>query len=260
MIDLAQIPVITQKASLLNGFCFTTDVDWASDVAIEYLVKFFEQKNIPLTMFVTHYSPFIQEKIKANSSNLEVGIHPNFIQPSTQGANIEEIINYCHKIHPQAKALRCHRWFSSNDIYDKLLDIGIKYESNTCTAFNLVKPFINRAGLISFPTFFEDGAYLYHKLNLSFASTKNLYQASGLYVINLHPMHFVVNTPYFQYMRDIKDSMNPHDWNNLSQENIFKFSYTGLGIRNYIEELVNYVLQRNIPTYTLNQVYELIVR
>lgn len=253
MFDISRNKQILKRASQINGFCFTSDVDWASDYPIKLLVEYFNANDIPLTIFMTHNSAYLESE-KGNPK-LEFGIHPNFIQPSTQGANIDEIVAYCHRVNPDARAVRCHRWFSSNDIYENFLNIGIKYESNICTGFNLVNPFINRAGMVSFPTFFEDGAYLYHKLDLNFKNTRGMFAEKGLYVINMHPMHFAVNTPYFKYMRDIKDSMPPDNWNNLTKDTITAMKYDGLGIRSYIEELVKYILVNNIPTYTLGEVY-----
>ncbi len=253
MLDISRNKQILRRAKQINGFCFTSDVDWASDYAVNLLVEYFKANDIPLTIFMTHSSIYLEEEKR--NSKLEFGIHPNFIQPSTQGKNIDEIVDYCHRVNPNAKAVRCHRWFSSNDIYENLQKIGIKYESNICTGFNLVSPFINRAGMVSFPTFFEDGAYLYHKLDLNFKNTEEMFAEKGLYVINMHPMHFAVNTPYFKYMRDIKDSMPAKDWNNLTKDKIVAMKYTGLGIRSYIEDLVQYIQVHNIPTYTLGEVY-----
>ena len=44
-------------------FCFTSDIDWAPEWAIKYMLDFFEKKNIPLTLFITHDSPIIKKKI-----------------------------------------------------------------------------------------------------------------------------------------------------------------------------------------------------
>lgn len=257
MYNLAETTILRQRISNLNGFCFTIDIDWASEFAIKNILDFFEENNIPLTVFSTHKSHYLEEKL--STTCLDVGLHPNFIFPSTQGNTIDTVIDYCHQLYPYAESFRCHRWYSSNDIYDKLSRCGLKYESNICTAFNLLPPFIHRSGLISFPTFFEDGAYLYHQLDLDFKNTEYLFSSPGLRVIDLHPMHFAVNTPYFKYMRDIKDRLQPSDWNNLDADNIKKLRFDGLGIKDYIQNLVEYIHTNKLPVFSLKEIYRNII-
>lgn len=253
MYNLNERKLIKERISKLNAICFTIDIDWAPEYAIENIITFFMENHIPLTVFSTHKSPYLESIAK--TSKIDIGIHPNFIFPSTQGSNQDAIISFCQKIHPNAESFRCHRWYSNNDIYDKLYSLGFKYESNVCTAFDLLPPFIHRSGLISFPTFFEDGAYLYHQLDLNFENTKFLFDSRGLRIIDLHPMHFAINTPNFKYMRNIKDSLTPNEWNNLNCDNIKKLLYRGLGITDYIKHLVEFIHIKRIPVASLRELY-----
>lgn len=88
------------------------------------------------------------EIINKNRRNIDIGIHPNFIAPSSQGNSIEEVIDYCVNLAPDTKVFRAHRWFSSNDIYDYLSKKGFVYESNLCTDMEIIDSFIHRSGMI----------------------------------------------------------------------------------------------------------------
>lgn len=221
-----------------NILCFTMDIDWASEYAIEYAVSYFLKLEIPLTIFSTHKS----EYLKRISSHplIDIQIHPNFILPSSQGMNEDEIINFCMGLVQNPLVFRAHRWYASNDIYEKLFAQGIRYESNLCTLFDNVEPYIHRSGMISFPVFMEDGAIIQRGFSLKFKDTQKLFEQTGIKVINLHPMHFVLNTPYFKYTRGIKDMLSPKEWNELGLEQIVKYQYCGEGIADYIKNLCDY--------------------
>ncbi len=47
-----------------------------------------------------------------------------------------------------------------------------------------------------FPGFFEDGAYIMHSDKIDFNMVKQKFMQNGLKVVNIHPMHFALNTPY----------------------------------------------------------------
>jgi len=232
-------------------YCFTIDLDWASECAIEKTVSFFMARGIVPTVFVTHDSEIVKEYCKKD----DIGIHPNFIQPSSHGNNIDEIIDYCLKLVPDTCFFRCHRWFSSNDIYDRLCEKGFKYESNICTNMDVVSPFEQRSGMISFPTFFEDGAYVFHGYDLNFNSVKDKFKRNGLKIINIHPMHFALNTPYFQYTRDIKDSVSRREWNTMDEDILKKLENKNRGLRDFISELTDFSIKNADKIVTLKEAY-----
>lgn len=236
-----------------SALCFTMDIDWASESAIRYAVSYFLEAGIPLTVFCTHKSAYLNELI--GNGQIDAGIHPNFVQPSSQGETEDEIIRFCLNVVPETKVFRCHRWYAVNDIYEKLYAQGFRYESNICTLLDPVRPFLHRSGMISFPVFFEDGAYLYHKLSLHFEEVQARFTVPGLKVVNVHPMHFALNTPYFSYMREIKDHVSREDWNRMSETELQALRFQGRGIADFTRELVNHaVLQKQVVS--LKDAYE----
>ncbi|WP_352420553.1 hypothetical protein [Proteiniborus sp.] len=240
-------------------FSFTIDVDWASEDAIKFCYRLFEKYQIPVTFFLTHSSKFLTEKIE--KGKIGAGIHPNFIKGSNHGNSIEEVINYSMKLLPKVECFRCHRYYDVNDVTEAFYNLGIRYDSNLCTFLDKVNPFVHRSGIIRFPVYFEDGAYLLHKQNLLFNEVKTeLFSSSGLMVINVHPMHLVMNTPNFQYSRTVKDSLSRQKWNSLNYNDFYGLNFKGLGIRDYIINLLDFVKENQFKTYTLHELYKRVGR
>lgn len=236
-----------------NIICFTSDLDWAPEVAIRMTLDYFKKNEIKPSVFITHKSKVIEER----KGELDLGIHPNFIQPSSQGKDRMEVIDYCQQLLPDAVFFRSHRWYADNDIYDELYKRGFRYESNLCTNMDVIPPFIHRSGMISFPVFFEDGAYIFHDGKLEYSCIKDKICKPGLKIINIHPMHFALNTPYFKYTREIKDRLSREEWNGMSEITLSKLSYEGNGIRNLIIDLIADVKDKDIRVMTLSEIYEL---
>ena len=106
-----------------NIVCFTSDLDWASDYATKKAFEYFDENNIPLTTFVTNPNKAVDEYAKAGK--IKLGIHPNFMPDSSQGASYDEVIKYCFDLVPGATYFRAHRYYDVNDIMDKLTKEGI---------------------------------------------------------------------------------------------------------------------------------------
>lgn len=237
--------------------CLTFDVDWASEEALKYTYNFIEQYSYRPTFFLTHRSDFLIDLIENNY--IDSGIHPNFLENSSQGSNYNEIIDYCTALLPKARCFRCHRYFDVNDITEVFVKKGFKYDSNLCTFLERVDPFIHRSGLIRFPIFFEDGAYLFHKGNLNFKEVgKELFYKPGLMILNIHPMHMALNSPDFQYARKVKDSLTWEEWNKIDYRSLEKISYKGYGIRDFVSEILEFIKKKNIKTFSLDELYEIV--
>lgn len=247
--------IIKDKFKEHNYICFTCDLDWAPEIAIKEILDFFLKNDIKPSVFMTHESKVVNKY----KEKIDLGIHPNFIQPSSQGSTIEEVIDYCINLVPNTNVFRAHRWYASNDIYDLLIEKNFKYESNLCTDMDIVDPFVHRSGMISFPVFFEDGAYIMNSKKIDFLKVQDRFDSLGLKVVNLHPMHYALNTPYFKYTRQIKDKLSREEWNSMNLDTLNELRYQGHGIRNFIDELVQYIKKNNAKIITLEQAYNLAV-
>jgi aminoglycoside N3'-acetyltransferase len=210
-----------------NIVVFTCDTDWASDWAIRQALAFAGEYAAPLTVFMTNPSEALSAAI--SDGEVQGGLHPNFMPDSSQGGNREAVMDYCFALCPKAECYRSHRYYDVNDVTDEMAARGIKYDSNVCTLLDEVFPFMHRSGAVRFPVFFEDGAYLWHNFELDISATEDGLFSPGIKVINFHPMHLCLNTPYFRYTRDIKDKLTRDEWNNLDGDALRKLSFQSRG-------------------------------
>lgn len=236
-------------------FCFSSDIDWASEEVIKFSHDILLADNLYMTYFNTHPSHFMAELCAAGRAR--VLIHPNFLPDSSQGSSFQDVIEYCIALAPQADGFRSHRYFEVNDIMDEFAQRQFKFVSNHCTRCETnLRPLMHRSGMVSIPIFLEDGGYLLMDTTLDFNALKPLLEAPGLKVINFHPAHMAFNTPNFAYTRKIKDSVSRESWNNLSASEIQRLEYNGFGVRNTIQSITEFVYQRNYPVYSMHDIYE----
>ena len=121
-------------------------------------------------------------------------------------------------------------------------------------------PFLHRFRLISLPIFWEDGAHLYHYPEFDYDSFFKRLSRPGLKVINMHPMHLMLNTPYFQYTRDIKDRLSRAEWNHLDEEQIRKIAWTGEGIASFSRRMMEDTKKAGFRTAYMEDVYDWIMK
>jgi hypothetical protein len=110
----------------------TFDIDWCSDKVLSFLLDILEKYNVRATIFVTH-DTYLLDRIRENN-NIELGIHPNFNfllnGDFRLGKNVEEIIEYCLKLVPDAISVRSHSMTQSSTILSNFAQYGLKYDCN----------------------------------------------------------------------------------------------------------------------------------
>lgn len=232
----------------MTQFSITIDIDWASEIAIEETLEFFQEQKIKTTIFSTHDSPYISENLNC----LEVGLHPYFSPESSHGKTIKETVDYVMRLPHNLKAFRSHRFGICNSSYAAMQKIGMLISSNVCTDCEIIRPFKNRFGMLEVPIFLEDGGYLYNKHRLSISEQlKQKINIDIPKIILIHPMHFVLNSPSFQFMLSIKKSFDRNQWNNMTKKCISSLRNKKHGIRDFLVELLNY----SHETISLGQLY-----
>ena len=112
------------------SICITFDVDWATEEALEYVIKKLEKNDINATFFATHDSKLLKS---VNKSQFEVGIHPNF---NNSNCDFSSPIQNLIKIYPNAIGGRSHSLFCSSNILQIYEEVGLKYESNIFLPFH----------------------------------------------------------------------------------------------------------------------------
>ena len=239
-------------------FCITTDIDWASEDVLKLFFERIEEYEFDLDIFTTHNSKVIDERTQ--SSKYTLYPHPNFCENSSHGSNKQEVIDFITNFIPNAKGIRMHRYGTEGMIEYKLKDdYDYKFISNAVEFLNPnIKPSISPSGMISFPIFFEDGIYLKQKMDLNFSKNKHWFETKGLKIINIHPIDFVLNSPSYDYMRKVRDSVSREEYNNLTFNTINKLKNKKKGINNFVVDIFDFIRQNNYITLSLNQLYTLI--
>jgi hypothetical protein len=238
-------------------FCFTTDIDWASEYVLEVFYEQLGKHGIAPHTFVTNPSKVIDNLVEQKV--IETGIHPNFLAGSSHGNSFEEVINTCLKYVPNSWIYRSHRAFSATDTSHLLSKkYGHKVSSNVITILDEgIKPLLHESGMIEFPVFFEDGTHLYNQLDLNIGSYLKRFTSPGLKLINMHPMNFVINPPTIGYMRNIKDTISRERYNNLMEEDIKLYKNTHRGIADICIEI--FKLSKQYKVVGLSKLYEIAI-
>jgi hypothetical protein len=100
----------------------TLDTDWAPDWAIDRCADLLIDRETKATWFVTHESDAIF-RLRERPDLFELGIHPNFGPDSSHGDTVEEVLEHCLEIVPEAACVRTHGLIQSPEIYDELIDL-----------------------------------------------------------------------------------------------------------------------------------------
>ncbi len=220
-----------------NRIAVTLDIDWASEPAIEQALGWFIDQGIPITVFSTHQSKALESVL----DKIEVGLHPFFGRGSSHGDSVDEVVRTVMDLPHNLPAFRCHRFGVSNTSRQALHDAGMRLSSNVCTDQELVPPFRDRFRMLEVPVYLEDGGYLFQDGSLEVAGrVADALAAPALKVLLVHPMHFVVNTPKFDYMVDIKQTVSREEWRGMSTATIDRIRWRERGIRDYVVDLLDH--------------------
>lgn len=214
----------------------TLDLDWAPECAIEETLDFLQERKITPTVFVTHRSP----RVEASFNELEIGLHPFFDPHSSHGSTIPEVVDTVLSFPHNISAFRCHQFGVSNESKKALVNAGMTISSNVCTDLEILPPFRDRFALLEVPIFLEDGGYLWRKHPLMLEnSLKKKLETDSPKVLLIHPMHFAINTPHFDYMVKIKKSTTREKWHALSKQELYHLKWKGWGIQNFLTEILD---------------------
>jgi hypothetical protein len=219
----------------MNSLIITIDLDWACEPAVEETLDFLQNRGIRPTVFITHRS----SRVESSLNEIDVGLHPFFDPGSSHGSTISKTVEYVMNLPHNLPAFRCHRYAICNASKQAMSAAGMFISSNVCTDLEIVKPFRDRFGMLEVPIFLEDGGYLWLKrsLDINESLSKTILEP-GAKVITIHPMHFALNTPYFAYMSDIKQSMSREAWGSMSKSVLSTLRWKGQGIRDFLVELL----------------------
>jgi hypothetical protein len=228
----------------------TVDLDWACEPAVEELLAFLEAQQIPATVFATHRS----EAVECRSQRLDVGLHPYFASDSSHGPTVPAVVEHVLAIPHNLPAFRCHRFAVSNEAMQAMADAGMQISSNVCADMEHVPAFRNRHGLLEVPVFCEDGGYLHQRHPLEVTQKwRGALGQEGARVLLLHPMHWAINTPDFEYMARIKLTNSRGEWSSMSRTGIDAHRWRGHGVRDLIRDVFEHARAAGVTFTTLRR-------
>ncbi|GJQ64338.1 MAG: hypothetical protein SCALA702_33910 [Melioribacteraceae bacterium] len=221
-------------------FALTFDIDWAPDEVIHFLVDILVKNGLKATFFCTHKTPVLENL----PAEFERAIHPNFRNSFNYREKIDELL----QIIPEAKGIRSHGLLSSTNILLQAKEAGLVYESNSFMpaykGLYVTEKFNN---FFMVPYNYSDSHALINGVHKVY-SMEDL-ENPGLKIFTFHPIHIFLNTKdeaHYDSIRSIyKDAAK------LKNE-----IYDGEGIRTRFIELLQYLKDYKVKTYTCSQLIE----
>jgi len=232
-------------------YCFTSDVDWASEDCIADLMNIFKDFGVKPTFFNTHESELIRNYGEENPN--EVGIHPNFFENSTHGKKYNEVIDHILSINPNAKSYRSHGFFDNHTIQVEMSKKGIRYDSNLCLYLqdNINPLRLGVANSTRFPVFWEDDdQWMQVNYSWDFLKHVKVFSAPGLKIINVHPFNIAMNSDSEKFYKKHQDLITK-----INSNDIKKYRNNKKGSRTFLIELLEYLKSKDEKIYTLDELF-----
>lgn len=188
----------------------TVDVDWAPDWALRRLLQDLVSSGTRSTWFVTHQTPVLED-LRRHSDLVDLGIHPNFQAGSSHGESPSAILAECMRIVPEARTMRTHCLVQSTPILQTVVDeTPIRLDTSVYLrdARSVKVSALPLAGgaLTRVPYVWED--------DLEFFAGDPLWDGGAfvaeredpgeLTVIDVHPIHYVLNSRSVAQYRELK--------------------------------------------------------
>jgi hypothetical protein len=227
----------------LNEIAITVDQDWVPDFMSDALLKWLTIRNIKSTWFITHDSPILLELKK--SPFVELGIHPNFLQGSTQGKNSAEVMKGLLRIVPDAKAARTHAMVYSASVARLLAVYGMQVDSSVYLGgMEGINPFRTKytsgESIWRMPYFWSDDAELSKP-----CPEWQIWDENGLKVLCFHPVHCYLNTAKWSDYLEFRQ----HDQKDIKQTfaRLFVNDHE-FGVADFLEKLLSHNVQSQYRT------------
>ena len=223
-------------------FVITFDTDWAPDWVMHEVASILISNEVKSTWFVTHDTPFLSV-IRDHPNLFEIGIHPNCLPGSTQGASQDEILTNLKEIVPEAISMRTHGLYQSSNFLIKAATMyGIKIDASLfLPRMDYITPHLFswlNAKLYRVPFFWSDDVECFQTDPL-FRLPQSKFAGAGIKIFNFHPIHILLNTARFETYEKLR-SLNLTTAQ-CSKDVIVKYSWNGDGPKRLFMDLVEYL-------------------
>lgn len=226
----------------MKQIVLTFDIDWAPDFVIDSVAKQLIDYGIRATWFVTHHSPAI-ERLRQQPELFELGIHPNFLPNSTQGATSEAVLNYCIDLVNDAISMRTHGLVQSTPLLERILtQTPIKADVSLFLPHLLnlqpIEYWWHGRMLLRIPYFWEDDFEM-ERPAPCWCPASLLEAGEGLKVFDFHPIHIYLNSANTNAYQAFKQC-SP-DISQATAHQLDKFIQPGEGTQTFFMELIEYL-------------------
>ena len=181
------------------------DMDWAPDFAIDFTAQLIHGMGIKSVWFMTHRS-LASQRVES-MQEAEIGIHPNFLQGSTQGKNTKQVMDNLMKEFPKAKSVRTHGMVYSASIAHMFAMYGFDIDSSVFLGgMKGIQPFVTRYNggqkILRVPYYWSDDGEMAYG-----GDWKHIDISSpGLKVMCFHPLHIFLNTDNWETYLNYKEN------------------------------------------------------
>ncbi|WP_319762386.1 hypothetical protein [Maridesulfovibrio sp.] len=201
-------------------YVITLDTDWAPQFMIDYVVDLLQEFKIPATIFCT--TPYFFKK----NPQIEIGLHPNLMNDSTQGDCEENRLSHVALLYPKAVGCRTHRLYWHSNLEQLFLKHGIKYDSSVLIPFQSDIEPIRFMKLVRFPIWCGDNLYM--RINPDTAVfNPSGFNDPGLKVLNFHPVHIWFNS---RTIDETLSALNGHILPQLTEQETHSMRRRGNGM------------------------------
>lgn len=241
---------------MFNRHLLTLDIDWAPDEVIENIAGILLREGVKATWFVTHDSLAIR-RLADYPELFELGLHPNFNDGSSQGANPNEVMKSLKSIFPHSKLIRTHGLVQSTNLLSMLVDsydIEVDVSLFLPDTPNIVPHEIyfgkGLKSLLRIPFFWEDD-FEFNKPVPCWSFEDQRYHCGGLKIFNFHPIHVILNSRDEESYQRVKAKGNIQ---NLTVSEIEPYINKGDGTRTIFTDLVDYLSVRKELQFTIGDI------
>ena len=232
------------------SFCFTTDIEWAPEWAIEDLFALADSYDIRLTPFLTHRSDYLWRRFAGPHASA-AGVHPNFLPGSTHGASVGEVIDHVTQLWPAARSFRAHCFYDETRMNRRMADRGFRYDSNLCAFLQTgLVPLRTATQIIRFPVFWEDDVHSGFGMPWTIEAIDEELRSPGLKIFNVHPPRVALNIADETFYEASRPLFGDPKLDRAAH------AYQGAGPRTFLESLFAYTRAMGHAVVTLDELYE----
>jgi hypothetical protein len=236
----------------MNANAIIFDIDWAPDFMVRLCMDICRRYGTAATFFATHPSDTLLE-IESDPL-FELGIHPNFMSGSSHGNTLEEVMDYCQRLVPNARSMRTHGLYQHTRLFQLILSSYPKIKTDVSfflPAHANLAPVEwcfgdkNRK-LVRLANFWDD----YYSAGLpEYNWQMEEAPSNGIRIFSFHPVHVAMNTETLAGYEAVRRRGHIADMAPDGVEAISNKS--NRGSRSFLQRLV--ANRRNYPFYKVSE-------